>query len=461
MGKARTTVSAATLDVVNPATAHAFAQVPDCRPRELDAAFAAAAAAYPGWASDETARRAALAETADALAAAAQEIAPVLTAEQGKPLAQAVAEVNGASAWFRYYAHLDLPPVVLQDDEVARVRVVRRPVGVVAAIAAWNYPLLIAAFKLAPALRAGNPVVLKPSPYTPLATTMMGEVIARFVPDGVIGIVTGGDELGAWMTRHPVPRKISFTGSTAAGKRVAESAAADLKRLTLELGGNDAAIVLDDADPGAIAEGIFTGAFRNSGQICTAIKRVYVADALHDDLAEALAERARMAKVGDGMDSDTEIGPVNNRPQLERVRDLVADARGSGGQIAAGGFAPDRPGYFYAPTIVTGIGEGVRLVDEEQFGPVVPLMPYRDVDEAVARANATTFGLSGSVWSPDLDRASAVSARLQCGTTWVNTHLAVAPHQPFAGHKWSGLGVENGPEGLAAFTEIQTEYLAK
>jgi acyl-CoA reductase-like NAD-dependent aldehyde dehydrogenase len=161
------------------------------------------------------------------------------------------------------------------------------------------------------------------------------------------------------------------------------------------------------------------------------------------------------------MDPATEIGPVNNRPQLERVCDLVADARARGARIAAGGFAPDRPGYFYAPTIVTGIGEGARLVDEEQFVPVLPIMPYRDVDEAVARANATSLGLSGSVWSPDLDRASAVSARLQCGTTWVNTHLAIAPHQPFSGHKWSGLGVENGPEGLAAFTEIQTEYLAK
>lgn len=451
----------AALDVVNPATGEPFAQAPDATREELDAAFAAAAGAFGAWAADEAGRRAAMLDAAGAVAAAAERIAPVLTREQGKPLAQARAEVAHAAAWLRWYAGLDAPPRTIRDDEAAHVEVVQRPLGVVAAIAAWNYPLLIAAMKLAPALRAGDTVVLKPSPYTPLATRLLGAELERVLPAGVVRVVTGGNELGAWMSGHPTPRKVSFTGSTETGRRVAAAAATDLKRITLELGGNDAAIVLDDADPAAIAERIFTGAFRNSGQICTAIKRVYVADALHDELVEALAERARAVRVGDGMDPATEMGPVNNLPQLMRVAALVDDALARGGRAVAGGARLDRPGFFYAPTVVTGVGEGVRLVDEEQFGPALPVMPYRDVEEALARANGTRFGLCGSVWSSDPERASAVAARLECGTAWVNTHLAVAPGQPFGGWKWSGVGVENGLEGLASFGALQTRHRAK
>jgi acyl-CoA reductase-like NAD-dependent aldehyde dehydrogenase len=452
---------ARTFDVVNPATGEVVAHAPDCSRSDVDEAFLTATGAFAGWAADEPARCRAMRAAADAVEAAGERIAPVLTTEQGKPLAQALAEVRGAAAWLRYYADLQIAPQLIQDDEVARVEVVRRPLGVVAAIASWNYPVLIASWKLAPALRAGNTVVLKPSPYTPLATRMLCEEIDQFVPAGVVNLVTGGNDLGAWMTTHPVPRKVTFTGSTATGKRVAQAAASDLKRITLELGGNDAAIVLDDADPAAIAERLFTGAFRNSGQICTAIKRVYVAESIHDELVSALVERVSAAKVGDGIEPDTEIGPLNNVPQLERVEELVAEALAAGGTAATGGFRPDRPGYFFAPTVVTDVAEGVRLVDEEQFGPALPVMRFRDVDEAVRRANATTYGLCGSVWSSDAERASAVAARLECGTTWVNTHLAVGPHQPFGGHKWSGIGVENGVAGLESFTDIQTQYRAR
>lgn len=449
------------LDIVNPATGEPFAQVACCSRNELDAAFTLAAEAFPDWAADEPARRRAMRRTAGAVEAATESIAPVLTREQGKPLAQAQGEVATVAAWLRWYAELDAAPRTIRDDNGARVEAALRPLGVVAAISAWNYPLLIAAMKLAPALRAGDTVVLKPSPYTPLATRLLFDELARVLPDGVAQVVTGGNELGAWMTAHPTPRKISFTGSTETGKRVAATAASDLKRVTLELGGNDAAIVLDDADPAAIADLILTGAFRNSGQICTAIKRVYVAGALHDELVEALATRARAVRVGDGMDPDTEMGPVNNRRQLERVAMLVDDALARGGTAVAGGARLDRTGFFYAPTVVTGVAEGVPLVDEEQFGPALPVMPYRDVDEAVARANATRFGLCGSVWSSDPERASAVAARLECGTAWVNTHLAVAPGQPFGGWKWSGIGIENGLEGLASFSELQTSHLAR
>jgi acyl-CoA reductase-like NAD-dependent aldehyde dehydrogenase len=247
----------------------------------------------------------------------------------------------------------------------------------------------------------------------------------------------------------------------ATGKHVAASAAPDLKRVTLELGGNDPAILLDDVDPGAIAEKLYQAAFDNCGQICSAIKRVYVPEALHDDVVDALAARVAAAKVGDGMDPDTELGPIQNKPQYERVSELVAEALAGGGSAATGGAPIDGPGYFFQPTVLTGVAEGVRIVDEEQFGPALPVIPYRDVDEAVARANATTYGLSGSVWSADVERAGAVAERLECGTAWVNAHVALGPHQPFGGFKWSGLGVENGPWGLAGFTEIQVQYRAR
>ena len=453
--------TASVFDVINPATGAPFAQAPECSQEQLDAAFDSAAKAYRDWRTDEAARRAALLQAADALVAAAGDIAPILTSEQGKPMGEAMIEVYGAAAWLQYYAALELPREVIQDDDNAFAEVVRRPLGVVAAITPWNFPLILASWKIAPALLAGNTMVLKPSPYTPLATLKLGEVLRGVLPDGVVNVVSGGDGLGAWMTSHPVPRKVSFTGSVETGKKVAASAAPDLKRITLELGGNDPAIVLDDVDPGAVAEKLFKGAFANNGQVCSAIKRVYVPEALYDDVVEALAGHARNAKVGDGTDPTTELGPINNKPQYDRVSMLVQDALDAGATAAAGGKAMDGDGYFFEPTILAGLSDGTRIVDEEQFGPALPVIPYRDVDDVVERANATHFGLSGSVWGTDVDRAGQVAERLECGTAWVNAHLALAPHQPFGGAKWSGLGVENGPWGLYGFTELQVQYRAK
>jgi acyl-CoA reductase-like NAD-dependent aldehyde dehydrogenase len=277
----------------------------------------------------------------------------------------------------------------------------------------------------------------------------------------VLNVVSGGDDLGAWMTAHAVPRKVSFTGSIETGKKVAVSAAPDLKRVTLELGGNDPAIVLDDVDPTAVADGLFGGAFANNGQVCSAIKRVYVPERIYDDVVEALAARARAVPVGEGTDPTVKLGPVNNQPQFERVKELVADALAHGARAAAGGKAMERPGYFFEPTILAGLSDGVRIVDEEQFGPALPVISYRDVDDAVERANATHFGLSGSVWGVDEERAAEVAGRLECGTAWVNVHIALSPHQPFGGFKWSGIGVENGPWGLAGFTEIQAVHRSR
>ncbi len=450
-----------TFEVVNPATGEAFATAPDCSKEQLDAAFESSAKAYRDWKADDDARRAVLKSAAEVLMGAAADLAPTLTAEQGKPLHEAQMEVFGAGVWLNYYADLELPKEVIQDDAKARVEVVRRPVGPVAAITPWNYPLVLASWKIAPALRAGNTMVLKPSPYTPLSTLAIGELLRGVLPPGVLNVVSGGDQLGAWMTEHPVPRKVSFTGSVATGKKVAASAAPDLKRVTLELGGNDPAIVLDDADPAEVADKLFWGAFQNNGQVCSAIKRVYVPEALHDQVVEGLAERARSVKVGNGTTEGTQLGPINNRPQFERVSELVADALSSGATAVTGGKPMEGGGYFFEPTILTDIADGTRIVDEEQFGPALPVISYRDLDDALDRANSTHFGLSGSVWGKDPARAAEVAAKLECGTAWANAHLVLQPHQPFGGAKWSGIGVENGPWGLLGFTELQVLYTAK
>jgi acyl-CoA reductase-like NAD-dependent aldehyde dehydrogenase len=450
-----------TFGVKNPATGEVFAQAPECSRQQLDAAFDAAAKATRDWKADEAARRAALNQAAEKLMGLGAELSPVLTAEQGKPLSDAGIEVFAAAIWCQYFANLDMPTQVIQDDDAAHVELARRPLGVVAAITPWNFPLTLAFWKIAPALLAGNTLVLKPSPYTPLTTLKVGELLRDVFPPGVVNIVSGSDELGAWMTSHPVPRKISFTGSVETGKLVALSAAPDLKRVTLELGGNDPAIVLDDADPGMVASAIFAGAFNNNGQVCSAIKRVYVPEALYDDVVEGLAAHARAIKVGEGTEEGVKLGPINNEPQYERVKELVADALSGGATAVTGGKAMDGPGYFFEPTILTGLSDGTRIVDEEQFGPALPVVPYRDLGDAVDRANATHFGLSGSVWGSDPERAAGVAAQLECGTAWVNTHLALAPNQPFGGFKWSGIGVENGPWGLAEFSEFQVVHRSK
>ena len=456
-----TVPAADSFGVINPANGDVFAHAPDCTREQLDAAFDSAAKAQRDWKLDEAVRRDTLLKVADALFASAAELAPILTAEQGKPLAEANVEVFASAIWCQYFANLETPPQVIQDDDEARVEVVRRPVGVVAAITPWNFPLTLAFWKIAPALLAGNTLVLKPSPFTPLSTLKTVELLRGVIPPGVVNVVSGGDELGAWMTSHPVPRKVSFTGSIETGKKVAMAAAPDLKRVTLELGGNDPAIVLDDADPAVVGKAIFAGAFNNNGQVCSAIKRVYVPEALYDQVVEVLADQAGKVKVGEGTEPDSKLGPINNAPQFERVKELVGDALSHGASAVTGGKAMDRPGYFFEPTILTDLTDGTRIVDEEQFGPALPVISYRDVDDVVARANATHFGLSGSVWGADADRAADVANQLECGTAWVNTHLALAPQQPFGGVKWSGIGVENGPWGLAEFSEIQVVHRSK
>jgi len=447
--------SADRFDVTNPATGEPFDTAPECSRAVLDEAMAGAERAFASWRTDDVARRDALRAAAKVLGEAAGEIAPILTREQGKPLGQAMVEVAMAGVWFQYYADLEVERQVVQQDDDTFVEVTRRPLGVVAAIAPWNFPIALATWKIAPALRAGNTVVVKPSPYTPLSTLKMVELLNDVLPPGVLNSVSGGNELGSQMVSHPTPRKVSFTGSVATGKKVAVAAGADIKRVTLELGGNDPAIVLDDADPEETARALFWSAFMNSGQICVAVKRVYVPERLHDRFVDALVDQAVDAVVGDGMDDGVQIGPVNNRPQLERVAGLVREAIGDGASAAAGGSVMNRPGYFFEPTILTGAADGSRIVDEEQFGPALPVVPYRDLDDAVARANATSYGLGGSVWTADASRGEEIARRLECGTAWVNTHSMLLPHIPFGGVKWSGLGLENAMCGYESFTDVQ------
>ncbi|HLK12325.1 MAG TPA: aldehyde dehydrogenase family protein [Candidatus Binatia bacterium] len=448
--------------VVNPATAEPFAQCPDATPADVERAMAAAAGAFAGpWARDEALRRAALGRAADALGARADEIGRLVCLEQGKPLAAAVGEVKGAAAVFRLYAEEKIPVQVLREDAKARITLVRRPLGVTAAITPWNYPVYTLVQKLGPALLAGNTVVAKPSPFTPLSSLALGAALREVFPPGTLNVLGGGDEVGAWLTAHPTVRKISFTGSVPTGKKIARAAADDLKRVTLELGGNDPAIVLPDVDPAQVAPKLFWGAFTNSGQVCVAIKRLYVHEDVYRPLLAALTALAAQTKIGDGLAPDTQLGPINNRPQFERVCGLVEDAKRHGGHVAVGGAPLRRPGYFYPPTLVTDVGEGVRLVDEEQFGPALPVIPYRDLDDAFAQANHTHYGLGGSVWTADPARGEALAQRLECGTAWVNQHLSLSPRIPFGGVKWSGIGRENGPWGVDEFCELQVVNVAK
>jgi acyl-CoA reductase-like NAD-dependent aldehyde dehydrogenase len=442
-------------DVIDPAVGAPFATVPEATAAHVDEAVTAAERAFREWRAAEALRRDALEACAKALKANADVIAPVLSREQGKPLRHARGEVLGAARWFSHFASVSIESERLQDDASKRIEILRKPLGVVAAITPWNFPVTLLAWKLAPALRAGNTVVAKPSPFTPLSSLMVADALREILPPGVLNVLTGGNELGATLAAHPGVRKVSFTGSVATGKKVMRAAADDLKRITLELGGNDPAIVLDDADLDALAEPLFWAAFHNSGQVCTAVKRLYVPSSLHDRLVAKLVERARRTKVGSGLEPDVELGPINNLPQLERVLGLLDDAREAGGRIEVGGERLERPGYFVPPTVVTEVGRGTRLVDEEQFGPVLPVVRYERLDDALEQANATHFGLGASVWTSNLERGEAVARELEAGTSWVNHHLDLGPAQPFGGHKWSGLGLENGRWGLEELTQLQ------
>ncbi len=445
-----------TLPVIDPALGEAFAECPNASPAQLDEAVAAAQRAFAQWQHSSCEERRTLLEAIAArIEQNAPELAEIIVREQGKPLALAHMEVGGAVAWTRATAALELPVEVIEDRPGKRIELHRRPLGVVGSITPWNWPLMIAVWHIMPALRAGNAVVIKPSELTPLNTLRLVELIAEVAPPGLVNAVAGGAALGRGISGHPGIHKIVFTGSTRTGQDIMRNAADTLKRLTLELGGNDAGIVLPGTDIGAIAEGVFGSAFLNMGQTCAALKRLYVHESQYEEMCRHLVAITARQKLGSGLAEGTSFGPIQNRDQFERVCELVEDARAAGARILCGGEPLPGKGYFYPPTIVADIADGTRLVDEEQFGPVLPVIRYRDVDTALRLANASTNGLGGSVWSGDLEAARALANRLECGTVWINGHAEVLPHCPFGGCKMSGFGVEFGLEGLLEYTRPQ------
>jgi acyl-CoA reductase-like NAD-dependent aldehyde dehydrogenase len=453
---------ASSFEVLNPANEQVIASAPDASSDQLDAAVDAARAAFPAWAATPIAERKAKVQAlAGAIFANVEELMRLLTREQGKPHADARNDVLGGAMWLQGAASLDLPETVNEDSDVRRSITRHVPIGVVGAISPWNFPVLLAMFKLGPALVAGNTVVLKPSPFTPLTTLKIGEIARSILPPGVLNVVSGGDALGPWMTSHPGIDKISFTGSTQTGRRVMASAADSLKRITLELGGNDAAIVLPDVDVEKVAQELFWAAFRNTGQICIASKRMYVHKDVYEPLKKAIADYAATVKMGDGAEQGTLLGPIQNKQQYQRVLDLIQDAREKGYSFLTGGETSDAPGYFVPITILDNPPEDARIVQEEQFGPILPLLKVDSVEEAIARANASEYGLGGSVWSADADAALKVGEQLQTGTVWINETQHLSPLVSFAGHKQSGVGVENGIDGLLEYTNTQTIVVRK
>jgi acyl-CoA reductase-like NAD-dependent aldehyde dehydrogenase len=453
--------TAETTEVRDPATGEIVGECPVATRADLDRAVEAARKAYKSWSgSSDDERKAAVARIADAIHANMEELAELLTREQGKPLNGMGSrfELHGAEAWARHTGSLDLPVEVLSDDETGRVELHRKPLGVVGSITPWNFPVLFAIWHIVPAIRTGNTVVIKPSPYTPLSTIRLVELLNDVLPPGVLNVVAGRDDLGQMMTEHPDIQKIVFTGSCPTGKKVMQTAAATLKRVTLELGGNDAGIVLPDAKPKEIAEGLFWGAFINNGQTCAALKRLYVPDAIYDEVCETLVDYAANVPVGNGLDENSVLGPIQNKMQYDKVVDLVEDAKRNGARVLCGGEAPGGDGFFYPVTIMADATDGMRIVDEEQFGPVLPIIRYTNLDDAIARANGLDVGLGGSAWSPDVDKAKAVAARLECGTAWVNSHGAIKPFAPFGGVKGSGIGVEFGKLGLEEYTSVQVVH---
>ena len=430
----RPVTSSSSFESKNPATGETLGLVPRSTREQVAEAIAAARAAQPAWAALPDEKRCALLQqVADVLKDNADALAQWVTREQGKPLGGVGPgqvpgsrfELWGCEAWTRVPASLPMPVDVAFEDDTRRDELHRKPFGVIAAIAPWNWPLMIAIWQIIPSLRAGNTVVLKPSEYTSIGTLEMVRLIAAVLPAGVLNTVSGDGEVGAALVDNPGVDKIMFTGSGATGAKIAAVAAKHLTPTTMELGGNDAAIVLDDA-------------------VVTELK--------------ALATAMPM---GDGMKPETVIGPIQNGMQFKKVSDLVDQARQGGATIVCGGKAPGGPGYFYPLTLVTDIGDGASLVDQEQFGPVLPIIKYRSVDEAVASANRLDVGLGASVWSRDVAKAKAVATRLQAGTVWINQHGMVHPMVPFGGSKKSGWGVEFGAEGLKAVTQPQVISVPK
>jgi len=456
----RLVAGASTMPVINPASEEVIAQCPRADSNQLNQAVAAAKAAFPAWAKlGYPERRKALLAFADAVESSAAELARLLTAEQGKPLHMAEGEIAGTVRYIRETSKLDLPEKVIAETDAIKAIEHRTPLGVVAAIAPWNFPVIAIVVKFVPALLAGNTAVAKPAATTPLTALFLAKLANDVFPAGVLNVITDLNDLGGELTSHPDVAKVTFTGSTATGKKVLASAASMIKRVTLELGGNDVAIVLDDADPKVAANQVFKAAMFNSGQLCLAAKRAYVHESHYDQFCDEIAALADAAIVGDGTKQGTQYGPIQNKMQFEKVKGYIETGRRDGTIIAGG--TTEGPGYFVRPTIVRDIGDDSPLVREEQFGPVLPVLKYSDLDDVLERANDTDFGLGGTIWTSNVERGVEIAKQIDSGMLWVNLHMTTIPNVTHGGAKMSGLGTEAGLEGLEEFTQHHVIYAPK
>ncbi|KNC79914.1 hypothetical protein SARC_07705 [Sphaeroforma arctica JP610] len=456
-----------TFTVLNPATGKELLQCPSATPEQLNDAIKSASKAFTTFGSKVSIkeREKMLFNAADKIAEHSDELAHWLTLEQGKPLRDARFEVRATVDQMKLKQDTSvIDSKILRDTNKERATLVYKPLGVVGAIAPWNFPLLIAATKVSIAVLTGNTVVFKPSPCTPVTSLMMGSIIHECFPPGVVNVIAGGNDIGERLVAHPDIAKISFTGSVPTGKAIRKACTDHMKRCTLELGGNDPAIVLADADVPRAAKGIFSTAFANTGQVCCAIKRVYVPRALHAEFCESISGFAQAATVGDGQEKATTHGPLQNKMQFNKVTELLQDTIANGATVHCGGLPTDLSGaggYHFPLTVVSGVDDESRIVSEEQFGPVLPILAYDTEEEAIERANNTRFGLGSSVWGTDLDHCVDVGMQLNSGMMWVNKHLDLPATDPFGGHKESGLGREGGESGLKAYVEEQMVLVRK
>lgn len=446
-------------DVFDPATLDVVGQAPEHTEADVQQAVEAAQAAARNWALDREARRHAMRQIAQLVRNDAPRLGRILSLEQGKVLAEAIGEFQVAASLFDYYADLGWELNETLPERAGRqLEVQYRPVGLVGTITPWNFPISLLCVKLAPALASGCTVISKPSATTPLSTIALVELMNTVLPEGVVQTRTSSRRtVNVALASLSGIRKISFTGSTEVGTAMAATAAETVKRVTLELGGNDAAVVLDDADLEFTARGIVGSAFRNAGQVCMAVKRVYVPRHRAAELTEAIAAEAKTLVLGHGIGPGTSMGPMHNAKQREIVRELVGSAVGAGARIVTGGgIGCDLPGYFMEPTVIADAAPGMSLVDEEQFGSALPIVSYDNLDELLPHVNSGPYGLGASVWSPDLDRAREVAFELEAGTVWINQHTVVELDAPFGGWKASGTGRERGRWGLEEYLEPRT-----
>lgn len=462
-GKSVEIKSAKLLDVVDPATEKVIAQVPIATRDTLDQAVDAAHAAFPTWSKTSWDERAKLVEQfGDEFKAITPELAKLLTAEQGKSLMFAQNECENILPWFTDLAKVRLDEKVLHEDETHRAVERYLPLGVCAGIVPWNFPVLLMLWKVLQALVTGNCIIIKPSPFTPLCDIRIIEAAQKVFPPGVVQIVVGDDNLGPWITEHPRIQKISFTGSTATGRLVAKSCSATLKRFTLELGGNDPAVVLSkQSDLATTAQNVLLSAFFNSGQVCIASKRIYVHEDIYDEFKAIAAQAVQNFKVGPGTEEGVMFGPVNNKMQYNKVAEFFEESNSKKFDFVTGGKVEKKTGYFYPLSLVDNPPEDSKVVREEPFGPIVPLLKWKDEADLIKRVNNSEWGLGASVWGSDHEAVERIARQIESGTVWTNRMICHHPAVPFGGMKSSGIGAEHGKAGLGAYCQVQALWLPK